>query len=90
MERAVLRQMLDMALEPGPLREELEAMKLPATYGNGMWMQLVKKAAGGDLSAAKYVREALDQTQTEQLEEDALRALPTAVLREMARGEGRS
>ena len=85
MEREIVQKMMDMPLEPGTVREMLEAMGLPATYRNGMWLQLVRKAAGGDLSAAKYVRESMGVEETAPLGEDALRALPTAVLREMAK-----
>lgn len=84
----ILRKLMKKKMEPGPLREELEAMRIPATYGNGMWLHLVKKAAGGDLSAAKYIREAMGEDKPQALDEDTLRSLPTAVLREMAKGPG--
>lgn len=82
----ILRQLVQKGMEPGPLRDELEAMHVAATYENAIWLQLVKKAAGGDLSAAKCIREAMGEDAPQALDEDTLRALPTAVLREMAKG----
>lgn len=80
-EQRLLRQMMERELPEGALREELAAMALPATYGSAIWLQLVKKAASGDLSAAKYVREAVEVSESAAGED--LRQVPTALLRKM-------
>ena len=53
-----LETMLGWALEEGSLQEELQAMGLAPTYENAIHLQIIKKAAAGDLSAAKYVLDA--------------------------------
>ena len=82
-ESRVLKRMLKKKLPEGALREELEGMKIAATYGNAVWLQLVKKAAAGDLSAAKYVREAVEEQEPAAVEADSLRELSTEELRKL-------
>ena len=78
----ILRRLLKKKLPPGAVREELEEMKVAATYDNAIWLQLVKKAAGGDLSAAKYIREAV-AGRPEPTEEDQLQGMSTEALRRL-------
>ena len=81
-ERRLLQRLMKKKLPEGELRQELEQMKIAATYGSAIWLQVVKKAAAGDLSAVKYVREALVEPETA-AEEDGLRELSTEELRRM-------
>ena len=60
-----LETMLGWAPEEGPLREELQAMGLAPTYENAIHLQIIKKAAAGDLSAAKYVLDARPEAETD-------------------------
>ena len=78
----ILKRLLKKKLPPGAQREELEEMKVAATYDNAIWLQLVKKAAGGDLSAAKYIREAVSDP-AEAPEEDQLQGMSTEALRRL-------
>lgn len=85
--RAVLKMKLP---EGSPLREELELYGLAATGAQAIFFALYRKAAGGDVSAAKLIREAAG----EKLSEPELRALgpdmsglSDEALREIA-GEG--
>ena len=61
------QRMLAWELEEGPERQCLEAMGLAPTYENAIHLQMVRKAAAGDLSAAKYVLDAMP-VQTEGLD----------------------
>ena len=82
-EQESLRTMLRHTVEAEELRQTLEAMGLEATYANAIQFQMVKKAAGGDLSAAKYLREYLaEEPLMEELPD--LQSLSTAQLRIMA------
>ncbi|MDD6188847.1 MAG: hypothetical protein PUB32_04630 [Clostridiales bacterium] len=57
-ERAA-RAVLNMKLpEDSPLREELEQHGLAATGAQAIFFALYRKAAAGDVSAAKLIREA--------------------------------
>lgn len=83
-EEDVFHRLLGLELEPGPVRESLEALGLTPSYENAIYLQILKKAAGGDFTAAKYV---LENAGREPLEEEApvdLQALPTAVLLRLA------
>lgn len=82
-EEKILKRLLKKKLPPGTIREELEQMKVAATYDNAIWLQLVKKAAGGDLSAAKYIREAVAENKVVQPEEDQLQSMSTEALRRL-------
>ena len=54
-EKEIFTKLMKKPVAEGPLREQLVELKLRPTYGNGILFQMVKKAAEGDLSAAKYV-----------------------------------
>lgn len=83
-EQEVLRTMLVQPVEAEELRQTLESMGLEATYANAIQYQWVKKAAGGDLSAAKFLREMM-ATETEASDLPDLRSLSTAELRQLLR-----
>ena len=82
-EQKVIAKILKKPLEAGELRQSLEEMKLKPTYENGILLQMVRKAAGGDLTAAKYILEAARLPQTEVFGPD-LREIPTETLRRLA------
>ena len=66
------------------MERRLEALGLTPSYENAIYLQILKKAAGGDFTAAKYV---LENAGREPPEEEApvdLQALPTAVLLRLA------
>ena len=79
-----LETMLGWALEDGPLREELQAMGLAPTYENAIHLQMVKKAAAGDLSAAKYILDAKPEAETDV----DLSGMSTEELKKMVNGDG--
>ena len=54
-EKEVFQRIMRKQLLPGPLRDQLKELKIRGTYGNAILFQMVKKAAEGDLSAAKYI-----------------------------------
>lgn len=86
-EQDLLGTLLSKELEPGAVRELLEGMGLKPTYENGIYLQILRKAAGGDFSAAKYVLEAAAARRREDAPPDAwetVRTLPTAVLVRLA------
>ena len=86
-EQDLLGTLLGKELEPGAVRELLEGMGLKPTYENGIYLQILRKAAGGDFSAAKYVLEAAAARRREDAPPDAWETvctLPTAVLVRLA------
>lgn len=86
-EQDLLGALLAQELEPGAVRELLEGMGLKPTYENGIYLQILRKAAGGDFLAAKYVLEAAAARRQEDAPPAAwetLRTLPTAVLVRLA------
>ena len=86
-EQDLLGTLLGKELEPGAVRELLEGMGLKPTYENGIYLQILAKAAGGEFSAAKYVLEAAAARRREDGAPDAwetVRTLPTAVLVRLA------
>ena len=86
-EQDLLGTLLSKELEPGAVRELLEGMGLKPTYENGIYLQILRKAAGGDFSAAKYVLEAAAARRREDAPPDpweAGRTPPTAVLVRLA------
>ena len=86
-EQDLLGTLLSKELEPGAVRELLEGMGLKPTYENGIYLQILRKAAGGDFSAAKYVLEPAAARRREHAPPDAwetVRTLPTAVLVRLA------
>lgn len=87
MEDEGLRRLLELELEPGSIRESLEALGLPPTYENAIYLQILRKAAGGDFAAAKYVLENIgvqEASEPPALEAEALRAMSTAQLLQLA------
>ena len=87
MEDEGLRRLLELEVEPGSIRESLEALGLPPTYENAIYLQILRKAAGGDFAAAKYVLEnmgAPEASAPPALEAETLRAMPTALLLQLA------
>ena len=89
-EKEIFQKIMGKKMEPGKLYDQLRALKLPATYGNSIPFQMVKKAAEGDLSAAKYVlgavQEPPEDLQTEPAVVD-LREVSTEALRRMLKEE---
>ena len=86
-EQDLLGTLLSKELEPGAVRELLEGMGLKPTYENGIYLQILRKAAGGEFSAATYVLEAAAARRREDAPPDAwetVRTLPTAVLVRLA------
>ena len=77
------QKMLAWELEDGPERQCLEAMGLAPTYENAIHLQMVRKAAAGDLSAAKYVLDAMP-TETESVD---LSEVSTEELKKMLNAE---
>ena len=81
-ERKIIAKILRKPLEEGDLRQSLEQMKLKPTYENAIWLQMVRKAAGGDLTAAKYILDASRPPERAPTRGD-LSALSTDQLRQM-------
>ena len=84
-EQKIIARILKKPMEDGPLREALEEMKLKPTYENGILLQMVRKAAGGDLTAAKYILEAGKAPPADRAGPD-LREISTEALRKLAAG----
>ena len=85
-ERAVLQRLMKKQVEPGELRDQLRALKLRATYGNGILFQMVKKAAEGDLTAAKYILGAIKEDPAAACVGPDLSEIPTEDLRKLLEG----
>lgn len=85
-EQKIIARILKKPLEDGALREALVEMKLRPTYENGILLQMVRKAAGGDLTAAKYILETGKVPQMETIGPD-LSQIPNEVLRKLAAKE---
>ena len=81
-EQKIIAKILKKSLEERDLRQSLVDMKLRPTYENGILLQMVRKAAGGDLTAAKYILGAV-APETEAVGPD-LRNVPTETLRRLA------
>ena len=62
-EKEIFTKLMKKQMAEGPMRDQLVELKLRPTYGNGILFQMVKKAAEGDLSAAKYVLGAVQEEQ---------------------------
>lgn len=54
-EKEIFTKLMKKPMAEGPLKDLLVELKLRPTYGNGILFQMVRKAAEGDLTAAKYV-----------------------------------
>ena len=65
-EQEVFRKLMKKQVEPGPLFDQLRSMKIRPTYENAVCFQMVRKAAEGDLSAAKYILGAVQEPQQEE------------------------
>ena len=81
-EKEVFRKILKKQMAEGPIREQLQQLRIRPTYGNGILFQMVKKAAEGDLSAAKYVLGVV-QEEAEAICGPDLSEVPTEQLRQM-------
>ena len=89
-EQQIIAKILKKPVEDGPLRETLESLKLKPTYGNGILLQMVRKAASGDLTAAKYILDAARPEEKAALPDGTdLREVPTEELRKLAFDERR-
>ena len=64
-EKAALAVLKMKLPEDSPLREELERHGLPATGAQAIFLALFRKAAAGDVSAAKLIREAAGEKVSE-------------------------
>ena len=82
-EKEIFTKLMKKQMADGPIRELLTELKLRPTYGNGILLQMVKKAAEGDLSAAKYVLSAV-QEGNEQVHGGDLSQMSTEELRQLA------
>ena len=81
-EGKIIAKILKKPLEEGELRQSLEQLKLKPTYENAILLQMVRKAAAGDLTAAKYILDASRAPQAEPAGGD-LSELTTGQLRQM-------
>ena len=81
-EKEVFRKILKKQMAEGPIREQLQQLRIRPTYGNGILFQMVKKAAEGDLSAAKYVLGVV-QEEADAICGPDLSEVPTEQLRQM-------
>ena len=88
-EREVFRRLMKKQIPEGPIRDQLKELRIQPTYGNGIAFQMVKRAAEGDLSAAKYILGAV-QEEPAAVDGDAadLRELSTVELRKMLGPQG--
>ena len=89
-EKAALAVLKMKLPEDSPLREELERHGLPATGAQAIFFALFRKAAAGDVSAAKLIREAAGEKVSEpevvSTAESELAGLSDEALREIAGG----
>ncbi len=85
--RAVLKMKLP---EDSPLREELERHGLAATGAQAIFFALFRKAAAGDVSAAKFIRESAGEKVSEAapaaIGGEDMSGLSDEALRELAGG----
>ena len=87
-EKEIFQKLMKKQMAEGPIRDMLVELKLKPTYGNGIFLQMVKKAAEGDLSAAKYILGAV-QEEPEQTVAADLSQVPTEELKRMLNAECR-
>ena len=85
-EKEIFQKLMKKQMADGPVKELLKEVKLRPTYGNGILFQMVKKAAEGDLSAAKYVLGVV-QEEPEQSVGTDLSQVPTEELKRMLNAE---
>ena len=81
-EKEIFAKLMKKPMAEGPMRDQLTELKLRPTYGNGILFQMVKKAAEGDLSAAKYILGVV-QEEAEPRPAADLSEVPTEELRRM-------
>ena len=81
-EREVFQRLMKKQIPEGALRDLLKELRIKPTYGNGIAFQMVKRAAEGDLSAAKYVLGVV-QEEAEAACGPDLSEVPTEQLRQM-------
>ena len=85
-EQQIITRILKKTLDEGELRQSLEQMRLKPTYENGILLQMVRKAANGDLTAARYILDTA-KAPTEEPDVHDLRSLSTEELLRLA-GKG--
>ena len=81
-EKEIFRKLMKKQMVDGPMKELLKELRIKPTYGNGILFQMVKKAAEGDLSAAKYILGVVQEEAPRDLGPD-LSQVPTEELRRM-------
>ena len=88
-EKEIFQKLMKKQVEPGALRDQLRALRVRTTYGNAILFQMVKRAAEGDLSAAKYILGAVQEEETVQKQAGVadLSELSTEELRRMLNAE---
>ena len=86
-EKEVFSRLMKKQLEPGELRDQLKALRVRTTYGHAIAFQMVKKAAEGDLSAAKYILGAVQEEPKQEVCGPDLSQVPTEELRRMLHAE---
>lgn len=82
-EREIFRKLMKKQMLEGAHRDLLTELKIRPTYGNGILFQMVKKAAEGDLTAAKYVLGAVQEDCAPEIDTD-LRQISTRQLLKLA------
>lgn len=82
-EREIFRKLMKKQMLEGTNRDLLMELKIRPTYGNGILFQMVKKAAEGDLTAAKYVLGAVQEEAAPEVGTD-LRQISTRELLKLA------
>jgi len=82
-ERDIFLKLMKKQVEQGTLYDQLRALKVRATYGNGILFQMVRKAAEGDLSAAKYILGVIKEEPPETSCGPDLSEVPTEDLRRL-------
>ena len=86
-EQKIIARILKKPVEDEALRTRLEELKLKPTYENGILLQMVRKAASGDLTAAKYILDAA-KPQEDSVSYGDLRDVPTEILRRLVQEGG--
>ena len=81
-EKEIFRKLMNKQMVDGPMKELLKELRIKPTYGNGILFQMVKKAAEGDLSAAKYILGVIQEEAVPDPGPD-LSQVPTEELRRM-------
>ena len=82
-EREIFSKLMKKQMPEGPMRDLLRQLRVRPTYGNSIAFQMVKKAAEGDLSAAKYILAVMQEAPDVPTAATDLRELSTEELRKM-------